>query len=381
MKRFSNLVLLSFLVLVLFVSSAYSRALVQGNGIPIVSDPKDLSLVDLAPLNEYLKSNLKEKGVLGTLRRLAFERKAVRLGFENPGSPKFHGGAVVARGSSGNSSVVVVLIGDLDYSKFISEYVRDFQEYRKVNKEEGKMGSIEIDGLRFNTFNYFDRPYFTCIGRLPKQNALIIASIPTDDLDILQNTLAVVKGSEQLNKALPSEVDVQTTFQLTNQEIQRLLRFNSSKNSLRTKAANGMAAISRRIGISNTEDPAIPLEEQIRRKIAQSSSVTTKYHWERNPKESSAYSVTYLIQMKSTSEADSLRELISEEITRISERSTKETEKESFGRLTVQASDCEVSLSFLLDSLEAQYEHISMLFSQALQYRNMTSFLDRYGSN
>ena len=380
MNRRLHLVLIAGLFLACAGAPGHARTLTDGKGIPIVASPKDLSLVDLAPLLTYLEADLKNKGDFGAVRHFAMDYKAKRLGLADPKTQTFRGGAVITRGSNGRASTVIVLHGDFDGRKLIAEFGRDFQEYRKLRSSNAQPGQREIGGLTFNTFPYAERPYTVCLGHLPREKCVLIASIPSDDPGAIEETLKVLKGEEKLNAELPTEVDVETTLELTPREIEQLVRFNAPAGGLRAKVATGMKTLAGKLGIPHSDDETVPLEERIRGQIAQSGSVTAKYHWDRAPRHSSAYGITYQIAAKSPEAAQQLRELLSEQIVRLTEQSGRNDEKEALGRITVQASGNEVNFTFLLDSPEAQYEHVSLLLAQTLRYKNLTSFLDRYGS-
>ncbi|MBF0501109.1 MAG: hypothetical protein HQM09_13300 [Candidatus Riflebacteria bacterium] len=380
MKRLISFVLAAGLLFVPSVHSAAARTLTDGKGIPVVSNPKDLSLVDLKPFNAYMKADLKNKGDFGTLRRLAVAYKAKRLGIPDTRTQSLHVGAVITRGSGELSSGILVMLGDIQYDKLVAESDRDFQEYQKVNGGNAQTGQREIDGVTFKTFDYIERPYTVYVGNMPQQHCVLFASIPRQDQSVLEETIKVLKGEEKLNEEVPAEVDAQTTFKFTPREIERMVKFNRPSGGLRAKVSGGMKTLAEKLGIPHSDDKTVPLESRIRGQIAQCESMTAKYHWEREAKKASAYTVTYQVRMKNAEAAEQLRELISEQVVRLSEQSTREDEKESLGKLTVQASGEDVSLTFLLDSPEAQYEHVSLLMSQTLRYRNLTSFLDRYGS-
>ncbi|MFZ2959617.1 MAG: hypothetical protein WA705_22250 [Candidatus Ozemobacteraceae bacterium] len=379
MKRLLGIALSGILLLAPFTTIAEGRTLTDGKGIPVVSSPKDLNLVDLKPLAAYMKADLKNKGDLGPIRSLALNYKANRLGIPDPKAERLFAGMVITRGTSGLTSNILVLQGDIQEKKFLAEFERDFQEYRKLYGGQAQAGQREIEGVTFNTFEYAERPYTVCVGSLPQKKLVVWASIPRQDQTVLEETLNVLQGKEKLNEEIPAEIDAQTTFQLTPREIERMVKFNRPKGGLREKVAGGMKTLAGKLGIPHSDDQTVPLEERIRGQISLSESLTTKFHWEREAKKASAYTVTYLIHMKSSEAADRLRELFSEQVTRLSERSPRNDEKESLGRITIQASGQDVTFSFLLDSPEAQYEHVSLLLAQTLRYRNFTSFLDRYG--
>lgn len=380
MKRLLQLTLVGALCLAGMGMPCEARSLTDGKGIPVVSNPKDLSLVDLKPLALYMEADLKNKGDFGPVRHFAMDYKAKRLGLPDPKTQVFRGGAVITRGSSGKSSAVIVVYGDINGQKLMSEFGKDFLEYGKTRGNQAKTGQREIGGITFNTFDFSERPYVVCLGNLPKEKCFVMASIPRDDAGVVEETLKVLKGEEKLNEELPAEVDADTTVEFTPREIEQLVKFNRPSGGLRAKVATGMKTLAGKLGIPHSDDETVPLEERIRGQIAQCESITTKYHWDRAPRHASAYGVTYQIRTKTPEAAQQMRELISEQVVRMSERSTREDEKEALGKITVQASDNVVTFVFLLDSPEAQYQHVSLLLSQMMRYKNLTSFLDRYGS-
>ena len=140
MKRLTHLTLVGALFLAGFGMTCEARTLTDGKGIPVVSNPKDLSLVDLKPLATYMEADLKNKGDFGPVRHFAMDFKAKRLGLPDPKTQVFRGGAVITRGSSGKSSAVFVVYGDVNGQKLMSEFGRDFQEYHKTRGSQAQAG-------------------------------------------------------------------------------------------------------------------------------------------------------------------------------------------------------------------------------------------------
>ncbi len=359
--------------------AAAARALTGGRGIPVVAEPRDLNLVNLRPLSDYLYADLKNKGDFGMIRRAALDVKARQAGVPNPRKKSLHAGMVIKRGSSGHSSAILVAVGDFTFKDLRASMEKDYREYLAQTRGTGTVTDQEIAGLSFTKFPYTERPYEVDIAQVPGRSAYLIAAVPAGDYSVLEETVAVVRGEEKLNETLPTAVEAQTTFQLTGREIERLVKFNRPKGALRQKFAKGMRTLAQKLGIPHSDDETVPLEERIRGQLAQSREITVKYAWDTDARGASAYTVNYVVQAKDEAAAETLRELIAEQITRLAEQTTRANDRESLGRLTVSASGNEVNVGFLLDSPEAQYDHASLLLSQVFRYRNIMSFLDRHG--
>lgn len=379
MKRFYLVMAILLSCVALFPASSDARSLTGGRGVPVVSDPKDLSLVDMTPMSKYLYADLKNKGDFGLVRRVAIDIKAKQIGIPNPRKSPMHVGLVVNKGQSGFSSALLVVVGEFKFKDLRAAMDKDYQEYMQVNKATGSVSEGEVAGTRFTKYSYSERPYEACIVQLKEQKAIVVGSVPKGDYSILEETIKVVKGEEALSNAAPRDIDAQTTFKLTGREIERLVVFNRPKGKLRTKVAAGLKNLAQKLGIPQSHDETVPLEERIRGLLAQSDSMTAKYHWDRDQKNVSAYTVSYIVGMKNADQAEGLKELISEQLVRLSEKTTRDDERDSVGRLTVNTDGNAVNMAFILDSPEAQYQHLSLILSQGFRYRNVISFLDRHG--
>jgi|GEM_PF-2704768 len=365
-----------------------ARTLTGGRGIPVVSDPKDLNLVDMKNLSDYLYTDLKNKGDFGLIRRVALGIKAKELGIPNPRKNPLYAGFVINKGSSGNSSAILVAYGDLKFKDIRDAVEKDYREYMATNKGVPVVSEGDIGGMNFTKFAYSERPYEVCVGQLPGKKIVLWGAVPQGDYSTLEETIRVAKGEEKLNDNLPSEIEAQTSLNITKRESERLANFNRSKGGLRAKFVNGMKGISQQLGLENSETSgseaktaldSVSLEAKVRLMLATSEAINVKYHWDLDNKKAAAYNVSYTISMKDPGEAENLRSLISEQVTRLSEKSPRETEKNALGLLTVNDNGSDVNLNFTLDTPEAQFEHISLLVSQLGRYKNMTSFLDRLG--
>ena len=379
-KRLGFAVLiLGFFSLVACAVTASARSLIGGRGIPVVSEPKDLNLVNLRPVSNYMYADLKNKGDFGLVRRVALGVKARQMGIPNPRKNSMHAGMVIKSGASGHSSAVLVAVGDFKFKDVKDAMNKDYNEYMAQTRGTPAISEIEIAGLQFTKYSYGERPNEVCLAQVPKQSAWILATVPKGDFSVLDETIAVLKGEDKLNDAVPTNVEWQTTFQFSKREIERLVKFNRPKSALRAKFVSGMKTLARKLGIPQSDDRTVPLEERIRGQLAQSREVTMKYNWDIDARKASSYQIQCSIKAKDDRSADALKELISEQIVRLAELNNRSTDSESMGRLTVAASGDEVNLGFLLDTPEAQYEHVSLLLSQVFRYKNVMSFLDRHG--
>jgi len=363
------------------LSIAQARTLIGGRGIPVVSDPKDLNLVNLKPISEYLYSDLKNKGEFGVIRRTALNMKAGQYGVPDPRHKMLFGGMVIGRGSSGNASTILVMMGDLKFKDIRGALEKDYREYMETTRGTPKISNTDVGGVNFETFSYAERPYDVCVAQLKDKKTIVVASVPKEDLKLLEDTVRVVQGQEALNETEPTDIEAETTLSLTQRELERLVKFNRPKGNLRGQFAKGMKSIAQKLGIPHSDDETVPLDERIRGQLALSKQISAKYKWDVDSSKASAYSVQYTIQMKDKETAEVLRGLISEQIVRLSETVQHTGDKDSYGRLTVSANDAEVQVNFLLDSPEAQYQHTSLLLSQVLRYRSVFSFLDRNGQS
>ncbi|MBF0546525.1 MAG: hypothetical protein HQM08_18915 [Candidatus Riflebacteria bacterium] len=378
-----KLTILFVLVMALFcacVQQADARALTGGRGIPIVSDPKDLNLVNLKNLSDFLYSDLKEKGTFGPIRRFALDVKAKQMGIPNPRKAQFHAGWVVDKGHSGNSTAILVICGDLTFKDIKSTIDKDYNEYMSRNNGTPAISEDEVKGMKITKYGYSERPYEVCLLQIPEKKSIILGAIPKGDYSVLEPTIEVVKGDEKLNEKVPDNVEVETTFSLTKREIERIVKFNKPRGELRKKVADGMKSLAQKLGIPHSDDETVPLEERIRGQLALSDAVTVKYKWDTDSKKAAAYDMAYTIKTKSPEAAETLKGLLTEQITRLSEKSPWDKEKESIGRITVNSNDQEVCATFLLDTPEAQYQHMSLVMGQVFQYQTLMTFLDRNGS-
>lgn len=376
--RFLGLVLVVALCLA-GAQAVSARSLTGSRGIPVVNDPKDLSLVDLKPLSNFLYSDLKKKGSFGLIRRKALEYKADKAGIPNPRKKAFHAGCVIEKSSVGNSAILV-LAGDLEFKNVRAAIEKDYREYMSRNRGTPNITEDEMNGLPVVKFGYADRPYEVCVLQIPDRKVIVVGSVPKSDYGLLESTLDVVCGKEKLNEQLVDSAKAESTVTLSPQEIERLVIFNRPRGKLRKTFAAGMKSMAKKLGIPHSEDEAVPLEERIRGQLALSTDVTAQYKWDCDANKQAAYEISYRIQAKSEEAAQALKGLISEQITRLAEKSPWEGESESLGRLTVQGDGNTVRLNFLLDTPEAQYQHMSLLLGQMFQYKSATSFLDRFGS-
>jgi len=357
-----------------------ARTLTDSRGVPIVSDPRDLSLVPLKPLSDYLYADLKNKGDFGPIRRLALDYKARQVGVPNPRKTELYLGTVISKGPSGNSSAVVVMLGDLKEKDLRATVEKDYREYMAQMQSQPQVSEEELAGVTVTRFTFAERPYDVCLATVPApRKALLWASIPRGDTSVLEDTIKVVKGEEKLNDAIPSEVEARTTFTLTGREIENLHRFNKPKGQLRETFAKGMKKVSASLGFPQDEKQVMPLEEKIRHVVARSEFVDLRYRWDVDRNKAAAYQMRYTVAMKSPEEAEQLRTLVAEQMVRMGERSTRDDEHDVLGRVTVNADGKDVTLDFTLDTPEAQYQHISFLVSQLFRYRNVMGFLDRHG--
>jgi len=372
-------VVIFLVVLLAFSATGEARTLIGGRGIPVVSDPRDLNLVNLKNLSEFLYSDLKEKGEFGFVRRVAVGVKAKQLGIPNPRKKILHAGFVVGKGDSGHSSAILVMTGDIKFKNIRAALEKDYREYMEVNKGTANIGQKEVAGIVFDTFAYSEQPYETCIAQIQDKKAIIIGAIRKDDTKLLEETVKVVLGQEPLNEAEPSEIDAETTFTLTQRERERLVRFNQPKGQLRAKFAKDMHTLARKLGIPSSDDETVPLDQRIRGQIGLSNQISVKYHWDVDSRKAAAYSVQYDISMPDRDKAEKLRDLIAEQIVRLAESARNPGERESLGRLTVATNENKVQVQFLLDSPEAQFQHTSLVLGQALRYKSLFSFIHRLG--
>ncbi|MBF0408024.1 MAG: hypothetical protein HQM10_11755 [Candidatus Riflebacteria bacterium] len=363
------------------VNQADCRDLSGGRGIPVVSDAKDLNLVNFKNMSDFLYSDLKEKGSFGPVRRLALDIKAKQMGIPNPRKSTLHGGCVISKGQSNNSSAILVIAGDLTFKDLKSVIEKDYKEYMSENNGKPEITEDEVGGHKFSKYAYSERPYEVCLAQIPEKKLLVIGAIPKSDYSVLENTLSVLNGEEKLNEKTPDSVQAETVFTLTKREIERIAKFNRPRGQLRKIAANGIKSLAQKLGIPHSDDESVPLEERIRGQIALSEQISIKYNWDVDPQNTSAYDIIYTVKTKSSENAEVLKGLLAEQITRLSEKSPWEAEKESLGKLTVSAKDQDVQVSFLLDTPEAQYQHLSLLLGQVFQYRSLLSYLDRNGSS
>lgn len=358
-----------------------ARTLTGGRGIPVVSDPKDLNLLNLKNMSEYLYNDLKSKGDFGIIRRTAVAIKAKQIGIPNPRKKILFGGAVIGKGSGNNSSAILVLMGDLQYKEIKESIEKDYREYMEVNRGSASVQQEDINGVMFEKFGYSERPYETCIGQVKDRKTIILAAVPKDDHRMLEETIKVVLGQETLNEAEPGEVETETTFVMTQRERERLVNFNKSKGGLRSKFAKGMKTLAQKLGIPQSDDATVPLDERIRGLIGISKQVSIKYKWDVDSNKAAAYTINYSIAMPSPETAEALRGLIAEQIVRLSETADHSGDRDSLGRLTVSTAENNVEMNFLLDSPESQFQHTSLLLSQGMHYKSIFSFLDRDGGN
>ncbi|NLI78883.1 MAG: hypothetical protein GX442_20880 [Candidatus Riflebacteria bacterium] len=373
------LVLTVVTLVTLLSGAAAARSLTGGRGIPVVAEPRDLNLVNLRPLTEYLYADLKNKGDFGRVRRLALDLKARQVGVPDPRKKNLHAGMVIKRGSSGHTSAILVAVGDFTFKDLRASIEKDYRDYLAQTRGTGSVSDHEVAGLTFTRFPYTERPFEVNIAQLPGQSAYLVAAVPKGDYGVLEETVAVVRGEEKLNEAVPTSVEAETSFQLTPREVERLVKFNRPRSALRQKFAKGMRTVAQKLGIPQSDDETVPLAERLRGQLAQCRSVTVKYAWDTDARGASAYTVNYVIQARDEAAADTLRELISEQITRLTEQSSRANDTESLGRLTVSGSGTEVTMGFLLDSPEAQYDHTSLLLSQVFRFRNLVSLIDGPG--
>jgi hypothetical protein len=368
-------VLLSILPAALATQAA-TRTLIGGRGIPVVSDPRDLSLINLKPLSEYLYADLKNKGDFNFVRRSALNLKADSMGIPDPRKKILHGGAVIARGPSGNLTTAVVLLGDLKFKNFKDALEKDYRDYMKTTNGTPAVSQQEIGGVTFDTFAYAERPYTMVVGQFKDNKALIVASIPQEDTRILEDTIQVLTGAENLAESRPTEVAAETTVTLSAREMERLITFNRPQGTLRQTFSKGMKNLSKKLGIPQSQDETVPLDERIRGQLSQSRTIQVTYRWDVDSSKASAYTIRYAITMKSPEQAEVLRGLVADQVVRLTEAAQHTGDRESLGKLSVAATDAEVNVSFLLDTPESQFQHVSLLLSQVLHYRSVFSLLD-----
>lgn len=358
-----------------------ARALIGGRGIPVVSDPKDLNLVNMKGISDYLYADLKNKSDFSLIRRIAVDAKGRQYGIPNPRKSSLHIGYVISRGSSQNSSAILVAIGDFKYKNVRASLEKDYQEYMDRTKGTPSVSERTIHGISFTCFGYSERPYEVCIGQIKEKKAVISGAIPRGDDSCLEETLKVVLGETPLNESLPREIDAESTFSLTSRELERVVTFNRPKGNLRAKFAAGMKSLAQKLGIPHSDDETVPLEERIRGQLSKSEKISMKYHWDIDKNNESAYSVNYVCDMKDSESAEVLKNLVSEQIVRVSEITPHDGDKESIGKLTVSSNGNEVTLGLLLDTPEAQFKYLSLLSSQVFRYKSLMGYLDRYGQS
>lgn len=356
-----------------------ARPLIGGHGIPVVAEPRDLSLVNLKPLSSWLYQDLKAKGAFGPIRRAALAIKGRQIGLPDTRKSELDAGLVIKRGSSNHSSAVLVLAGDLQARNFQAVLEKDYREYMQQTGGTAKIGSTEVEGVPLQTFAYAERPYDVLVGALPKEKMLVWAAVPRDDHDVLAETLQVLQGRVPLSETLPRRVEAETTFTLTPREVQRLVAFNAPKGKLRQTLATAMKNLSAALSTAHSEQDTLPLELRIRQALSQSDSIKVDYTYDLNERGPSTYRVDYVLHMKSPEAAKALQELAHEQVVRLGENIDHAGETEALGRIAVDCSDRDVTLGFQLDSAAAQYNHTSLLLHQMFRYQNVLGFLDRLG--
>ncbi|MBI3892474.1 MAG: hypothetical protein HY303_13200, partial [Candidatus Wallbacteria bacterium] len=186
----------------------------------IVSDPKDLQLVDLSGSYKYVSDQLEQRrDLLTVLRRAAGHKIAKDWGLEEtPDKAKLSLG-IVADASAGPLEIAVVVTGDrLDSGQVKARLLEKYGEHFGRHKKTLAATEATIDGEQATVLPNMDGKGEYVV--VPMGHTLLLGSTQPGHHDLLERTLKVVKDPSLRRAEPPASVCIVDKGSLTPQERQ-----------------------------------------------------------------------------------------------------------------------------------------------------------------